>query len=291
LIESGLAMPDDRALSRRQLIARLGVAAAALPVIRSIVAPTALQAASAGTQTFNFTGAVQGFVVPAGVTSILVDVSGGQGGAGAGASTGGKRGRVLAMLAVTPGELLTVNVGGAGSYGDLGGAGGFNGGGNGGAYAGGGGGASDLRRGTTKLVVAGGGGGAATASGSVGGGAGGGLIGAVGISPSVANSGFGGGGGTQSAGGTGGAGVQYSGADGTSGLGGAGGLGSAPLISGGGGGGGGYFGGGGGGTGFAPLGGLPAGGGGGSSFTDPAATNVSHTQGARSGDGQIIISW
>ena len=33
------------------------------------------------------------------------------------------------------------------------------------------------------------------------------------------------------------------------------------------------------------------GGGGGSSYAEPAATSVTHTQGIRSGDGQVVLSW
>ena len=65
---------------------------------------------------------------------------------------------MTATLAVVPGEILNVFVGGQGG---TGGTAGFNGGGAGGdGFGGGGGGASDIRRGGTALVVAGGGGGA-----------------------------------------------------------------------------------------------------------------------------------
>ena len=56
------------ALSRRRLIKQLGLSAALLPVVSSIAAPSALEAASGNSQTFNFTGASQTFAVPAGVT-------------------------------------------------------------------------------------------------------------------------------------------------------------------------------------------------------------------------------
>jgi len=36
---------------------------------------------------------------------------------------------------------------------------------------------------------------------------------------------------------------------------------------------------------------FAASGGGGSSFTRVGATNVTHTQGNQSGDGQIVITW
>ena len=56
----------------------------------------------------------------------------------------------------------------------------------------------------------------------------------------------------------------------------------------GGGAGGGYFGGGGGGASTATA---SSGGGGGSSFTTPGATGVTHTQGNRAGNGQVVITW
>ena len=282
LIEGDLArLPDRHTLSRRALIAKLGLTAAMLPAVTSIVAPTALQAQSLSSQTFSYTGAAQTFTVPAGVTSVIVDAYGASGGQAYIVGAGGSGGRVQATIAVTSGESLTVNVGGAGAgFIDAGlGAGGFNGGGNGAfSLAGGGGGASDVRRGGTALVIAGGGGGAGVSN--VAGGSGGDTVGANGASPS------GGGGGTQTAGGTAGA----AGVGGNAGNPGSSGNGGAGSSDGGGGGGGGYYGGGGGGWKGNPL---PngGGGGGGSSYTDPAATSVTHTQGARTGNGQIIVSW
>ena len=125
------------------------------------------------TTTFNYTGAEQTYVVPAGVTSLLVDVIGAQG-AGPSANisglygTGGYGGRVQTTITVTPGETLRIYVGGR-PTGSLvtEGIGGYNGGGAGGVVLGaqglGGGGASDIRQGGAGLgnrtVVAGGGGG------------------------------------------------------------------------------------------------------------------------------------
>ena len=133
------------------------------------------QAALAQTQKaeFNFVGHAQTWVVPTNVTLIGVDARGARGGGNPSAPIpqGGKGGRVQTMLAVAPGEMLIIYVGGRG--GDLmgpntGGPGGFNGGGDGGidnvdfnGPAGGGGGASDVRQGggdlTHRVVVAGGG--------------------------------------------------------------------------------------------------------------------------------------
>jgi hypothetical protein len=77
------------------------------------------------TQTYGFTGATQTFTVPEGITSIGVQLTGGQGGDGAGctiqdeefcgaAGTGGFAAIVDGELAVTPGETLTIVTGGAG---------------------------------------------------------------------------------------------------------------------------------------------------------------------------------
>ena len=283
-------------VSRRDLMRALGATAALLPVISSIVAPTPVQAQSiGGSQTFDYTGASQSFVVPAGVASLTVNAYGAQGGSGncptPGAVTGGKGGLVQATITVTPGETLTVYVGGEGPDAVCSThptAGAFNGGGSSDADGGGGGGASDVRRAGTKLVIAGGGGGGGSNSAlATLGGAGGGTTGASGGTP--VGGGGGGGGGTPSAGGSGGAAVGFGGTSSSSGSSGTGGTGGrdSDYLNGGGGGGGGYFGGGGGGFGGTSGGG----GGGGSSYSDPAATSVTHTQGTRSGDGQVIINW
>lgn len=80
--------------------------------------------------------------VPDGVTSITVDLAGGEGGSST-SSKGGKGGRVVTDIKVDPGEVLCLVVGGAGKATKEGGPGGANGGGRGGNnYGGGGGGAS-----------------------------------------------------------------------------------------------------------------------------------------------------
>ena len=279
-----------RAMSRRALV-RCGVAAALVPVVTSIVAPTALQAQSpggvTGTQTFAFTGSPATFVVPSGITSLTVSAFGASGSnlfplfPG---SRGGLGGSVTATLAVTPGETLGVNVGGISAFPNAQAAA-FNGGGPGGSGAAAGGGASDVRRGggalSNRVIVAGGGGGMSGSRPRVGG-AGGGTTGASGESEVQSGAG---GGGTRIAGGAGGTVPGSIAPPGTAGALGTGGAGSELF---GGGGGGGYFGGGGGANFGANLGG---GGGGGSSFADPSATAVVHLQGVRSGTGLIILSW
>jgi hypothetical protein len=251
-------------------------------------------------QTFTFTGGVQTFVVPPGVTLLHVDAFGAQGGQGD--APGGKGGRVETTIAVTPGETLYIVVGGAGSNSGGGGApgpGGFNGGGDGGQgisffsptgsfYGGGGGGASDIRRGGTalanRIVVAGGGGGGGIGGNIVGpGGAGGDTQAAPGTNADGAQ---GGGGGTQLAGGAGGVSTTggTAGTNGGPGIGGPGGGGNS-NSRGGGGGGAGYFGGGGGGGGNTFGGG---GGGGGSSFS--SGTGTIHTTDFQIGNGMIVLT-
>ena len=167
LLEQGTLAGVAPVVSRRAMLRRIGVAAA-IPVVTSIVAPTPLAAQSGHTQTFNITdAAAQSFTVPAGVTSLGVDVVGASG-TTVPPSLAGAGGRVQAILPVTPGETLTIMVAGSGGS-NSGGAGGFPGG-----FPGGG--ASDIRRGSTLLIVAGGGGAGGTLGGGNGG-AGGGLVG------------------------------------------------------------------------------------------------------------------
>lgn len=157
---------------------------------------------------FDFTGAGQSFVVPAGVTSIEVI---GWGGGGAGtdsaypASGGGAGFATSFSIAVTPAETLSVVVGGGGT---VGGSSTFGGGGGGGStgnpaglhWSGGaGGGRSAVRRGSADLWAAPGGGGAGTAE--CDGAPGGGSTGGNGEGGAF---GGGGSGGTPSAGGAGG---------------------------------------------------------------------------------------
>ena len=112
---------------------------------------------SSGTKDFSYTGTPQLWTVPAGVTSVQVDVRGAQGGG----TYGGFGGRVVTTVPVIPGQVMVVDVGGQPSgpnpTGFDGGAGG------GGSTAGAGGDATDVRLGgmalADRVVVAGGGGG------------------------------------------------------------------------------------------------------------------------------------
>ncbi|RYY39172.1 MAG: HYR domain-containing protein [Chitinophagaceae bacterium] len=227
---------------------------------------------------FNYTGGMQTFTVPEGVTSIQVDARGG-------GSTGRPSygGRVQATLNVTPGQVLNLYVGGAGGWaGDYTYTpGGFNGGGGSGYYGETGGGATDIRIGNTSLtnrvLVAGGAGGGRASDG--GGGHGGGLIGQGGAFGSAGSAGTGGGGSQTDGGSRGNRFNLYYGNTGSFGQGG-----DAGSWGGwGGAGGGGWYGGG---------GSVYGGGGGGSSFTNPNLTqNVRHAQGYQEGAGLLIISY
>ena len=223
-----------------------------------LLAPAAM---AQTTTNFSYNGSSQSYTVPANTYSISVRAAGGPGGTGTGSVA--VAGAVMeATLTVVPGEVLTVNVGGAGYPGVAGlmAAGGYNGGATGNNNQGGGGGATDLRRAIANgrttdylasrnamLVAAGaGGGGGGGGNGSAGGAAG--LYVASGGKGGGTSGGYGGtqtapGAGGDIAGGVaGGVGVGAAGSEGTGGSGGA--LGN--NSGGGGGGGGGYFGGGGG---------------------------------------------
>lgn len=119
-----------------------------------------------GTVTFNATGSPQTYTVPIGVSSITVEALGASGGRVinhyymGGSYGAGGGGKVQATLAVTGGEVLTINVGGQGGTSSLNStAAGYNGGG-GYSWASdysGGGGQSDIQRSGRYILVAGGG--------------------------------------------------------------------------------------------------------------------------------------
>ncbi|MDG1333917.1 MAG: glycine-rich protein [Crocinitomicaceae bacterium] len=229
-----------------------------------------------GTTTFNYTGGLQTWTVPDGVTSVEIDAYGADGGndyGSGGTGTGGNGGRVQATLNVTPGEVLNIYVGKRGVS-QYNGPATFNGGGSGSSS---GGGASDIRIGgtalTDRVIVAGGGGGAEICCNDFGvGGVGGGLVG--GNATGTGTLSQKGKGGSQTSGG--GAGYQPS-SHGGWGYGGGGTI----YASGGGGG---WYGGGG----ASDI----RGGGGGSSYTDPSRThNVIHDQGVRDGFGLVYVRY
>lgn len=248
-----------------------------------------------------YTGANWTYVVPSGKTSCHVELWGAEGGDNNSTvfGGGGNGGFVEGDLATTPGETLTVVVGGAGKGADQNGfpsGGGFNGGGSGDGASpgfptnsGGGGGATDIRRGGTgladRIVVAGGGGGDPFGFGGGAGGLGGGTTGGDGIT-SVGSppSNCVGAGGTQIAGGAGSAGGGSNGALGVGGNA----LSNVGGTIGGGGGGGGYYGGGGGSHTF--TGGAATGGGGGGSSYVAGLSGVTNTQGVQTCHGMAIIT-
>jgi hypothetical protein len=261
------------------------------------------------------------FVVPAGVSALTAKLWGG-GGGGAGAYNvgaiqglnghGGAGGFASCTMAVSPGETLTVRVGGGGlndGYsGSANGTGGYNGGAPGynthSASWGGsgpGGGASEVLRGTTQLCVAGGGGG-----------------GGYSYPTEVIGTGYGRGGGGGQRGeigrGHNGTDTLGGGAGGESGKSGSQGTVTSNLY-GGGGGGGGYRGGTGGTAGDGSNGGIGCGGGGGTSYAPggavidavyeavPNTTDGDYVSGAAAGgaasqsapasggDGLVVLRW
>lgn len=294
----------------------LALAPAAVAPPAAGAAPTCATTGATTTCTFSAAGA-ETWTVPVGVTQATFDVYGAQGGTG-GAYTGqnaagGRGAHLRATLPVASGATLQVIVGGQGQTspnsqgGSNGGGGGpFNGGS--GVIAGGGG-ASDVRQSPfgleQRVLVAGGGGGGGGAgqSGGARGGEGGssGTPGTPGTNLSPGLGGGGGAAGTATSGGPGGArgGGGDNGEPGSPGTLGRGGDSNSTGNGGGngGGGGGGYYGGGGGGeggVGFSDCCDLTAGGGGGgggASFAAPGATGVALTDGARAGDGQVVITY
>ena len=266
---------------------------------------------------FLWTGKAQFFTVPTGVTAMTMDVLAASGGSGLSIAVhGGWGGEEKATVPVTPGQNLTIIVGGWGSYAtcdNIGNCattpGGYGGGGAGGPNSGGGGGGSFVfGPGNQLLIAAGGGGGMAAGYQEVQGGNGGGTAGGTaGTDPPNSDGATGGGGATTSGPGKGGAngvviGGPCAGPDGypgTDGTGpataptafGTGGPGTQPYSGAvdcgsgwsSGGGGGGYYGGGSGGGGL-----WPAGGGGGSGYLMPQATDAS--SGIAQSEPQVDIS-
>lgn len=290
-------------------MARVRRVSAACVVIASTVFVAALvgpgPASAASSQVFSATGSAQSYAVPAGTASVHVVARGGSGGG----VSGGLGATVEADVAVSPGDVLQINVGRAGTAG----TGGWNGGGDPGAPAGdgvgqnfGGGGAIDIRAGacaaglscglTDRVLVAGGGGGGDVPNadhGTPAGGAGGYPAGSAG----GGGYGHGGAGGTASAGGAGGAAYASpggAGASGDLGVGGAGGANSSDAataaVCAGAGGGGGWYGGGGGGSDASGCSTGGAGGGGSSHVDAGTVSGASHATATSPGDGQVTIT-
>jgi hypothetical protein len=256
--------------------------------------------------TLNYTGAMQTYTVPAGVTSVTIEAYGAEG-VGMNGFTAGTGGGAMGDLSVVSGQVLNIFVGGSST--------GYNGGGLGLGGANGGG-ASDIRiNGSSvsdRVIVAGGGGGAggdswqcysptngnggggvAVGNNFVGGGGGSGYSfcgtdgGSNGGTSSSASHGGGGGGGGLLSGGDGATATYYTNGIAMSGaLGQGGDSHNSTGCSASGAGGGGYYGGGGGAGGNCGAGM----GGGGSSWTG-SCTNPSFTSGVQYGNGLVIISY
>ncbi|MBN2628345.1 MAG: InlB B-repeat-containing protein [Spirochaetales bacterium] len=227
-------------------------------------------------ENYDYSGVMQTWTVPNGVSQIYLYLRGAEGGgsrlsSNTASGLGGLGGSSYGTLAVTEGDIINIFVGGQGGSSETGlAAGGWNGGGSGyGSSAGepgnGGGGASDIRLNgtalTDRIIVAGGGGGGGEDSGdSVG--QGGGLEG-----------------------------TGYTGYDATqlaAGTGGAFGVGGSTDMADGGGGGGGWYGGG---TETSTtIGADSQGGGGGSGYID-GVSNGTTTAGMNQGNGRIVIGY
>ncbi len=259
-----------------------------------------MSTAQAQTSTFSYTGSVQTYTVPSGVSGLAITAQGATGGycSQEGITMSDRFGFgacVVCTLSVVSGSVVYVYAGGRGGNGVaiVGGEGarGWNGGGLGSIgylpyVGGGGGGASDLRVGGTglanRVVVAAGGGGAGgdyflPRVDQERGGDGGTLTGEAGSYAGTVGHARAGGGGAPLTGGSAGIyGGWTSGSAGVLGIGG-------DAGGGGGGGGGGYYGGG---------GGSWGGGGGGSSYTDATlCSGVVHTRGCRTlGNGVVTIT-
>ncbi|WP_265296379.1 prealbumin-like fold domain-containing protein [Streptomyces sp. SHP 1-2] len=295
----------------RRYLSLVGVAlAAGLTTSAVFPAPALADTAPAlrqTSQTFAFTGSPEQVTVPDDVCGVTVDAFGAAGGDGQYDVPGGLGAEVSASFDVTPGEVLTVNVGGAGHSGDDSDPertqGGYNGGGRGGAYiaggqisgiaAGGGGGRTTVSTGTTPLVVAGGGGGGGASffSTAIGGGDAGeagepgqGLPGDDEGKPGRP-------GGEGGQGGVNAPHTDPNGENGGSAVGPVGGAGGNSILDphGGAGGGGGSGATGGGGGAASPTASNSGAGGGGGSSSGPA--NAVFTTGARQGNGEAILTW
>ena len=238
------------------------------------------------TTSFNFTtGVAQTYTVPAGATSIGIDMTGAQAGAGDYGNSG-KGGRVQCTINATPGTVYTVYVGNIGiNSGSNSGTWGYNGlyyGGNGVTstyFTGGGGAGTEIWFGGTVFAVAGGGGSTGGDCTTDYGGGGGGTTGLNGQFCGSYNATYCGAGGTQTAGG---ALASTTGCGGSAGSRGTGGNGGQSCTNWAGAGGGGYYGGGG----AVNYGG----GGGGSSYPAAAGGNftaLTHTQAYQTGAGYV----
>jgi Bacterial Ig-like domain (group 3) len=308
-----------RRSSRGLLAALIGVVTpgvVVIPLTPAMAGPAPIQTVS-----FHLSGHAELWTVPAGVSALRVVADGARGGQGGPRGLGGHGAEESAIVSVTPGDTIEVEVGGSGGQVRTGG---FPDGGNGGHQGGpagndggGGGGASRVEKVRINpldppswQVVAGGGGGGGGSQAGVGGdggrGGNGGKIGWGGAGgsasiagcfwiprPSEPGAGGQGLGGPGSSGVDCGAGDPGVGGDGLLTIGGTGADASCCVGGGGGGGGGGLGGGGGGGAPDTAGGGGDGGSGGGSGAVGPgvvAGTEVTH-DGVNDGDGFVVIAY
>lgn len=237
-----------------------------------LIAPPSLFPPTTSSITLAYTGSQQTWVVPSGVTSIVVELRGARGGGG----VGGKGLYLRFRMPVTPGETLYGFVGGQGAT--------FNGGGSC-RWTGIGGGATDIRRGgnavSNRVAVASGGGGVGSGfSGQIPGGDAGFLTGLGAYS--VNNS-------TQGTRSTWTANGSAMGSPGVNEQGGAGGFSGYSVAFDGGGGGGGYKAGSGGQE--AGSGNTGGGGGGGTGWISSVCTELEYSEGNVVGNGSCVIRW
>jgi len=112
--------------------------------------PNAINTCITSTSSFNYTGSIQTFTVPAGVTSIEIDARGAQGSNGF-TGAGGLGARMTGTFAVTPGQVINILVGQQGLDNNISGS--HNG------KSTGGGGGSFVVSNSIPMIIAGGGGG------------------------------------------------------------------------------------------------------------------------------------
>lgn len=164
----------SRSAPRRRGRARRSVGAVALSFVSLIAATVVLVPAEVVfadcPKTFSYTGSVQSFTVPTGVTQLTITVRGAQGGGAGFGLAGGLGGDVVASFGVSPSDEFDVYVGGQpNSY-----PGGWPNGGSGDwvntGHGAGGGGSSDVRPDGASMsgawIVGGGGGGLSELGGS-----------------------------------------------------------------------------------------------------------------------------
>ncbi|MCX6511291.1 MAG: glycine-rich protein [Actinobacteria bacterium] len=155
-------------------IASLAAAVSAMGLVTATASGAG--ASLPASKSFTYTGANQQYSVPAGVCGVRIEVEGAAGGWNYYFTVGGHGGTGSAEIAVQPNDVLTVVVGGRGSYrlnqqSPTWYPGGFGGGGQQtiDIMSGGGGGATSVLSGSAPLLIAGGGGGSGyQASGSGG---------------------------------------------------------------------------------------------------------------------------